>query len=130
MDADPGSLRPDCGRPSLASCNALPDDYQPPLTRWGHAWRLVGMALISGAVWGPIVQAEWQDHRALFWLDVALGLVCYVLVFWRRRWPLAIALVTGLLSTCPGRRGPAVLAAVSLATRRRMWELAASPWST
>jgi signal transduction histidine kinase len=102
-----------------------PDDYQPPLTLWGHAWRIVGMALISGAVWGPIVQAEWQDHRGLFWLDVALGLCAYVLVFWRRRWPLAIAVVTGLLSTLSGlAAGPSVLAAVSVATRRRLWQLA------
>ena len=77
------------------------------------------------------MQGQWEDHRPLFWLDVALGLVCYVLVFWRRRWPLAIALVTGArVDLLRGRRGPAVLAAVSLATRRRMWELAASPWST
>jgi signal transduction histidine kinase len=102
-----------------------PDEYQPPLTVWGHAWRLVGMALISGAVWGPMVQSEWEDHRALFWLDVSLGLAAYALVFWRRRWPLAIAIVTGLLSTVSGlAAGPAVLAAVSVATRRRLWQLA------
>lgn len=103
-----------------------PDDYQPPLTAWGHAGRLVGMVLISGAVWGPILPGQWHDHRALFWLDVAIGVGCYVLVFWRRRWPLGSALVTGALSTFSGLgAGPAVLAAVSVATRRRMWQLVA-----
>jgi signal transduction histidine kinase len=103
-----------------------PAEYQPPLTWWGQAGRLAGMALISAAVWGPIVASQWEEHRQLFALDVVLGLISYLLVFWRRRWPLAIALVTGALSTFSGlAAGPAVLAAVSVATRRRLWQLAA-----
>ena len=102
-----------------------PDEYQPPLTPWGHAWRLVGMVLVTAIVWGPILPHQWQEQKALFWLDVALGVFCYVLVFWRRRWPLATALVTGALSTVSGMAtGPAVLAGVSVATRRRMWQVA------
>jgi signal transduction histidine kinase len=83
------------------------------------------MLAISAAVWGPIVRGQWQDHRGLFWLDVGLGLLAYVLVFWRRRWPLAIAVVAGAVGTFSGlAAGPGVLAAVSLATRRQMWQVA------
>jgi len=102
-----------------------PDEYQPALTPWRHAWRFVGMLAISAAVWGPIIQDQWHDHRELFWLDVALGVLAYVLVFWRRRWPVAIAVVTGAVGTFSGlAAGPGVLAGVSVATRRRLWQVA------
>jgi signal transduction histidine kinase len=83
------------------------------------------MLAIVAVAWGPLVGNEWHDHRPLFWLDVGLGLVSFVLVVFRRRWPVTIAVVTGVLGAFSGiAAGPAVLAAVSLATRRRYWEIA------
>ncbi|MCW2796896.1 histidine kinase [Nocardioides sp.] len=102
-----------------------PEDYQTPLTRWGRIWRVLGMLVIVAIAWPPIADDQWHDQRPLFWLDVALGVTAFVLVRYRRRWPLAIALVIAALSAFSAiAAGPAVLAAVSLATGRRYWQLA------
>ena len=53
------------------------------------------------------------------------ALLAYVLVMFRRRWPLPVALVTTALGVVSGvSAGPATLAAVSLATRRRILPVA------
>jgi signal transduction histidine kinase len=93
-----------------------PEEYQPQLRWWGHAWRTVLVLAISVAVWVNI--AEDQSER-MFLLDIALGIPAIVLVFFRRRWPFAVAMLTGLLSGVSSlAAGPATLAMVSLATRR------------
>jgi signal transduction histidine kinase len=79
---------------------------------------------ISAVGWLPVIsdQARW-----LFVLDVSLGLLAYVLVFFRRRWPVTIAVVTNLCAAVSGSAsGPAVLAVASVATRRRWKEMALS----
>jgi signal transduction histidine kinase len=83
------------------------------------------MLTISSLVWLPAADVE-ADRSELWWaVDVALGLVAFVLVFFRRRHPFAIAIVLALISAVSGTAGgPAVLAAVSLATRRRWREIA------
>ncbi len=49
--------------------------------------------------------------------------MAFVAVLFRRRWPLPVAILTGALSAFSGiAAGPAVLAAVSLAARRRWWQ--------
>jgi signal transduction histidine kinase len=105
----------ECDRPG-------PEAYQPSVSLWGHAWRLAVMLLISAAGWLPVVddQVEW-----LWALDVSLGALCYVLVFFRRRWPVTVAVVTNLCAAVSGTAsGPAVLAVASVATRRRWREMA------
>jgi signal transduction histidine kinase len=77
---------------------------------------------ISALGWGPV--ATRQSH-ALLVVDLALGLVSYVAVFFRRRWPVPVALALSVISAVSGSAsGPAVLAAVSVATRRRWREIA------
>ena len=100
-----------------------PVEFQPRLTRWGHAWRLVVALAVSATGWLPIVEEQSHQQRAL---DLGLGLVTYVLVFgFRRRWPVPIALVANVLAAGSGlAAGPAVLALVSVATRRRWREIA------
>ncbi len=81
------------------------------------------MLSITAVAWLPVAdeQADW-----LFVLDVGLGLFSYVLVFYRRRWPLPVAIVILLFSMGSGSAsGPAVLASVSVMTRRRSREMAA-----
>ena len=67
-----------------------------------------------------------QLHDGMPWLvglDLGLGAVGYVLVQFRRRWPLAVAMITNLLGAFSASiTGPSVLATVSLACRRRWWE--------
>ncbi len=93
--------------------------------RWyGYLWRHVLALLVSAAVWGEAVQDQWNDHRGLFWLDLAVGVLCYAIVPLRRRLPMPIAVLTSALGAVSGlAAGPATWALVSLATRRVLWQL-------
>ena len=98
--------------------------WQTRLTVWSHLWRFALAALVSTFVWGSISQGQWQDHRWMFWLDIGLGVVAWVAVCFRRRWPLPVALLTIVLSVYSGiAAGPSLLASVSLATRRVVWQI-------
>jgi signal transduction histidine kinase len=98
-----------------------PEDYQPTLTGWSHAWRLGLCVVISGLAWWNTFLPTWQEHRGLWVLDLAAGVVSFVLVLWRRRHPLGVALATNaLLLVSATASGPATLAAVSLASRQRL----------
>lgn len=100
-----------------------PEEYQPPLTAWGHVWRLGVCLSVSALGWLPIA-----DHQSeLQWVaDVVLGILAYVAVFgFRRRWPVPVALAVCLVCAASGiASGPAMLASVSVATRRRWREIA------
>ena len=101
-----------------------PDDYQPPLRWWGHVWRYALLVAISALVWSPVVDQQVDRAQLMFWLDVVLGLVAYVLVAFRRRRPVLIAVATVLMTPFSAvAAGPATLATVSLATRRRWWQV-------
>lgn len=98
-------------------------EIQPRLTWWGHVWRL-GCCLAASALgWLPIVDEQTEVQWAL---DVTLGVLAYVLVFgFRRRWPVPVAVVVCLLAAGSGiAGGAALLATVSVATRRRWREIA------
>lgn len=101
-----------------------PEDYQPPLTWWSHLWRLAIMLGLSAFVFVP--RAQYQFEFARWWLvaDLALGLASYVAVGWRRSYPVPVALFTTLAEVVSATAaGPATLAMVSLATRRRLREV-------
>jgi len=101
-----------------------PSDYQPRLRWWSHVWRSTLALAIGGIVWVQVVDAQATDQPLLFWVDLAVGVVAFVLVSWRRRWPMTIAVATVLLTpfTSIGA-GAILLATVSLATRRRTVEI-------
>lgn len=101
-----------------------PEEYQPRLTAWGHVWRTAACLMLSALVWSTAFQGQWEDHRWLWWTDLAVGVAAYVLVFFRRRWPLTVAVVTGVMTLVSGvAAGPSTLAAVSLATRQRRLQI-------
>jgi signal transduction histidine kinase len=76
---------------------------------------------LSAVAWSGAVVDQWRVAPALFWLDVVVGLAAYVLMSYRRRWPVTIALVTSGLTIVSGlAAGPATLASVSLATRQEL----------
>jgi signal transduction histidine kinase len=65
-----------------------------------------------------------RQSEALFAADIACGLLAVIVVFFRRRWPVVVAYLTmGLATVSSIANGPAVLAGVSLATRRRWLEI-------
>jgi signal transduction histidine kinase len=83
------------------------------------------MLAISAVAFFP---AAPQEERLGDWfvvLDVLLGIAAYPLVFFRRRRPVPVAVVLALLTTVSGvAAGPALLALVSVAARRRPREIA------
>jgi signal transduction histidine kinase len=99
-------------------------DYQPRLSTWSHVWRYAIVLFISGMAWAGLAQWQWNHDRAWFALDLALGLSSLVLVYFRRRAPVAVAMIINLMSAVAGSvGGPATLALVSLATRRQLREI-------
>jgi signal transduction histidine kinase len=79
---------------------------------------------VSALGWSELAPLQWSQVRALFWLDLAVGVVTFVLMFFRRRHPLGIAVAVTLAGACSySSAGPAVLVTVSLATRRRWPEI-------
>jgi signal transduction histidine kinase len=101
-----------------------PSSYPPPITPWGHTWRTVLVLAVSALGWAELAPLQWSQARALFWLDLAAGLVTFVLMFFRRRHPLGVAAAVTLAGALSySSAGPAVLVTVSLATRRRLPEI-------
>ncbi len=88
-------------------------------------WRVLLMLGISAVGWLPVIDKQ-EDISGLWVIgDLVLGIGSYVLVFYRRRWPVPVAVVLCAVSAVSGSAsGPAVLALVSLATRRRWREIA------
>jgi signal transduction histidine kinase len=101
-----------------------PEQYNPPLTWRSHAWRTALALAVSALAWAAPAGAQWTHARPLFWLDLGVGLLCLALSFLRRRWPLGVAVTTAVLgSVSVSSAGPGLLAAVSLATRRVVWQI-------
>lgn len=101
-----------------------PEDYQPPLTWRSHLWRLAVVLLVSGVAWGSRAGYQWDHARWWFFADLGLGLASLVVVHYRRRFPVVVAVATQLVSLVSvSAAGPAMLSVVSLATRRRWREV-------
>jgi len=96
------------------------EETRPELTFTGHAWRLAVCLVFGLVIWSQAVEKEWTEHQSIFWFEIILGLVAFVLVVFRRRAPVLVAAVIACLSAFSGlASGPATLSAVSMATLRR-----------
>lgn len=97
---------------------------RPPLTRWSNVWRYALALALSVGVAADSYPEFWDDSRWRIPIDLALGATAFVLAAFRRARPLAIALATLVLATFATlAAGPALLATVSVATRRRTREM-------
>ncbi|WP_433566921.1 sensor histidine kinase [Nocardia sp. CA-151230] len=98
------------------------------LSGWQQCWRLLSATLIGVIVWLVTHAGLPADTNptVLAWMrigDPILAVGCLVLVSWRRRNPIAIAVIVIALSTVSAfAAGASLLALCSLATRRRFRE--------
>ena len=87
-------------------------------------WRAIAVVAIGGLAWSQFAPWQWEHSRLWFFGDLGVGLFCFGLTFWRRRFPVRIAVVTALASgVSASAGGAATLALVSMATRRRWREI-------
>ncbi|TNM37471.1 histidine kinase [Nocardioides albidus] len=101
-------------------------DYQPRLRWYSQLWRYLLALAIGLLVWSPVFDDQLDRQPVLFWIDLGLGLVTFVLAAFRRRWPLTIAVLCLLAAPFSSlSAGPSTLAVVSLATRRQWWQVIA-----
>jgi signal transduction histidine kinase len=105
-----------------------------PLSRLSRAGRYLLAAATGAAAWmamtavvlsGPVTGVQEDAVGAALVLDLALGAVALGLLPLRRRHPLAVACLTSAATAVSvAALGPAALAVVSVATRRRRAEIA------
>lgn len=79
---------------------------------------MLGITVLS---WSQFADWQWDNRRLWFWADLALGVASFSVLPLRRRYPVAVAIVTNSLTAISASAGgPAALALVSLATHRRL----------
>ena len=95
--------------------------HNQPLTLWGQVWRIGVVLAFSIGASVTLLSSQWAQHRGLVALDLTLGVIAFVLMFWRRRYPFAVAMATTLMGVASvSVAGPGLLAFMSLATRRKL----------
>ncbi|WP_437063696.1 sensor histidine kinase [Streptomyces sp. enrichment culture] len=101
----------------------------PRLGWWRQTWRLAAAAAVGVSGWFStgVVMAREQGTGAGTWFlvgDPLVALGCLVLLLWRRRFPVTVALVTTAASIPSAiASGAALVALGSVATRRRPVEI-------
>ena len=108
----------------MPSRSALPTYTPRPLGTWGKTWRVLA-ALFTGIItFGATVGTTPDVPEWLFVVDLVLGIVAVVLLPWRRRWPLPIALVVCAISTVSSFSAGALgIIVISVSARRRWREV-------
>ena len=80
--------------------------------------------VIGGLLWLSVAQDQWQSARTLFWADLALGVASLAAMQLRRRWPLAVTVLTvAATAVSVSAIGPWIVCQVSLSARRRWREI-------
>jgi signal transduction histidine kinase len=80
--------------------------------------------VIGGLLWLSVAGDQWQSARTLFWGDLALGVASLAAMQCRRRWPLAVTVLTvAATAVSVSAIGPWIVCQVSLSARRRWREI-------
>ena len=80
--------------------------------------------VIGGSLWLSVAGDQWQSARTLFWGDLALGVASLAAMQYRRRWPLAVTILTvAATAVSVSAIGPWIVCQVSLSARRRWREI-------
>jgi signal transduction histidine kinase len=103
----------------------LPGDSPPrPRRRDREDGRSTFFAVAGGSLWLIVARDEWGAAGALLWIDVALGVLSVAAMQFRRRWPLAVTLLTvATTAVSASAIGAWVVCQVSLSARRRWSEI-------
>ncbi|MFB4426221.1 sensor histidine kinase [Streptomyces sp. QL37] len=105
-------------------------DGAPQLGWWQQTWRLAAAAAVGIPAWLYTgVLLHWQGTGTGSWFvigDPLVALGCLAVLLWRRRFPLAVALVVTIASAASAlAAGAALVGLGSVSTRRRPLEIAA-----
>ncbi|PKZ63122.1 two-component sensor histidine kinase [Gordonia terrae] len=101
-----------------------PEQYQPPMTWTGRLWRLAVMLVVSGVALGTRAAYLWDNARWWFVIDLAFGVLSYIVIWWRRTHPVPVTTFTNIVGMVSSTTlGPGLLAMVSLSSRRRWVEI-------
>jgi signal transduction histidine kinase len=85
---------------------------------------LLFAVVVGGLCWSSAAGAQWHSARVLFWIDLVLGVLCLFAVPFRRRWPLAVTVLTvAATAVSISAVGSWIVCEASLATRRRWREI-------
>ncbi len=94
--------------------------HPPPLGKRALAWRIVLAVLLSLFGVAQLFIGLRPDLIGQWVLNLVGGVIAWVAVFFRRRWPLAVAIICGCAAAVSAlAAGPGLWALFSLATTRR-----------
>ncbi|MCQ8829725.1 sensor histidine kinase [Streptomyces malaysiensis] len=105
-------------------------DVAPRLGWWQQTWRLTAAAAVGIPIWlstGVLLRGQSAETGSWFLIgDPLVALGCLVVLLWRRRFPLTVAMTVAIASTASAlATGAALLALGSISTRRRPVEIGA-----
>jgi signal transduction histidine kinase len=104
------------------------EDDAPPARRSRRDWLADSLIFVFALVTGGVSLASSVQHGlhgALVAVDVVLGLALTLALWWRRRWPVALALAAVAIGPLSSSAGPAGIVYLYTVAAYRRWQVAA-----